>query len=100
VCCSVLQCVTVCCRKLHKTLDTKNVSNRGTKCCIFLGHFPPKSPIISGSLQKETCNLNAFDAFNSTQGTAPSKFSGCLILEELPEKTRLKENFFSIYIGY
>ena len=68
VCCSVLRCVAVTivlltfscswslrhCTRLMQPKDHEQLKVRCTGCLILTGHFPQKSPIISGSFAKNS----------------------------------------------
>jgi len=64
--CEVRDCVRLCARThalVHSTLDLHIFTHTGwfrvIVCLIFMGHFPHKSPVISGSFAKNDLQLKA-----------------------------------------
>jgi len=66
VCCSALQCVAVCCSACYQGKPNTCVPFACvawcTGCRIFIGHFPQKNPIISGSFSERDLQLKASHA--------------------------------------
>jgi len=59
----VLRCVAVCCSVLQCVMPSTIVA-----CLIFIGHFPQRSPIFSGSFAERDLQLKASDVSSSPCG--------------------------------